>query len=520
LQTAFVRQHEIEDDTDLGPLSVLVVDDEAAIREALKAYLQHLGIDRIQTAENGRCALETMHHTHFDFLFMDLMMPEMGGMELLERLSRMGNPTSVVVMTGYPSMEKVISATRYGACDFLVKPFRLQDVSVSIQRTRRLHNLVRKNWILERELKAKREVERLNAQLERRIKEKSLLYDIIESLSKMNRSETLFEFIVKMASEACNAEGACFLIYEQDLLSMLLLTQYGLNGVKPGAKAILTPHPGGRYAIEDRFLKCCFGHLDCGPAFVDCVIRTKGLLSVPVKIRSQPFGVLVVARNKAKPPFSADDEFLVSFLAEKAALSVENMALYDHLKENLFATLGALVSAIEARDLYTQQHSARVTQLALKIARKLGCSQEQLRRLEASGPLHDIGKIGIDDHILKKPGKLTDEEFERIKTHPMIGVNIVTPLGLDEEELSVIRNHHERWDGKGYPDGISGNRIPRLARILAVADAFDAMNSNRAYRDALPFESCMKELRQNRGTQFDPEVLDATLPIIVSEPLQ
>jgi putative nucleotidyltransferase with HDIG domain len=514
LQTTFIRKHEVEEDSDLSPLSVLVVDDEASIRDALKAYLQHLGVYKIQTAEDGRRAMEAMAHSHFDFVFTDLMMPEIGGMELLENLSQKGTPTSVVVMTGYPSMEKVISATRYGACDFLVKPFRLQDVGVSIQRIRRLHTLVRKNWILERELEAKHEVERLNVQLERKIKEKSLLYDIIESLSEINRSEALFEFIVKKASEACSAEGACFLIYEQDLLSMLLLTHFGVNDVKPGAKVTLVPHPGGRYALEDRFLTSCFGPLNCGPAFVDCVTRTEGLMSVPLKIRGQPFGILVVARKQPKLPFNGDDEFLVSFLAEKAALSVENMALYDHLKENLFSTLGALVSAIEAKDLYTQQHSKRVTQLALKIAGRLGCSQEQIRRLEASGPLHDIGKIGIDDHILKKPGKLTDEEFEKIKTHPMIGVNIVTPLGLDEEELAVIRNHHERWDGMGYPDGIGGNHIPRLARILAVADTYDAMSSNRAYRDALPFESCIRELKQNRGTQFDPEVVDAALPII------
>ena len=123
LQTALIRQIEIEDDTDLSPLSVLVVDDETAIRETLKEYLQHLGVCRIQRAETGKRAIEAMHHTHFDFVFMDLMMPEMGGMELLERLSQMGIPTSVVVMTGYPSMEKVIHATRYGASDFLVKPF-------------------------------------------------------------------------------------------------------------------------------------------------------------------------------------------------------------------------------------------------------------------------------------------------------------------------------------------------------------------------------------------------------------
>lgn len=520
MQTALIRQIEIEDDTDLSPLSVLVVDDETAIRETLKDYLQHLGVCRIQTAENGKRAIEAMHHTHFDFVFMDLMMPEMGGMELIERLSQMGIPTSVVVMTGYPSMEKVIHATRYGASDFLVKPFRLQDVSVSIQRIRRLHHLVRKNWILEQELEAKREVERLNAQLERKIREKSLLYDIIESLSKLNRSEALFEFIVRKAAEACCAERACFLIYEQDLLSMLVLTKHGLNGVKAGASAVLVPHPEGGHALEARFLEKGFGLRDNGPIFVDRVVRREDLMSVPLKIRRHPFGVLLVAREQKKVPFTADDAFLMSFLAEKAALSVENIALYDHLKENLFATLGTLVSAIEAKDLYTQQHSERVTHLALKIARKLGCSQEQLRRLEASGPLHDIGKIGIDDHILKKPGKLTDEEFERIKTHPMIGVNIVTPLGLDEEELAIIRNHHERWDGRGYPDGIGGTHIPRLARILAVADAFDAMNSNRAYRDALPFESCMKELRQNRGTQFDPEVLDAAMPIFMGEPLQ
>ena len=149
--------------------------------------------------------------------------------------------------------------------------------------------------------------------------------------------------------------------------------------------------------------KTALGISDNGPIFVDRVVRREDLMSVPVKIRRHPFGVLLVAREQKKVPFTADDAFLMSFLAEKAALSVENIALYDHLKENLFATLGALVSAIEAKDLYTQQHSERVTHLALKIARKLGCSQDQLRRLEASGPLHDIGKIGIDDHILKKP---------------------------------------------------------------------------------------------------------------------
>jgi putative nucleotidyltransferase with HDIG domain len=196
------------------------------------------------------------------------------------------------------------------------------------------------------------------------------------------------------------------------------------------------------------------------------------------------------------------------------ALNVENMALYDNLKENLLATLGALVNAIEARDSYTQQHSERVTQFAIAIAQALGHSRENLRKIESAGLLHDIGKIGIDDSILKKPGKLTKEEFERIKAHPLIGVNIVLSLGLESDELSIIRNHHERWDGRGYPDGLRQQEIPLLARILAVADAFDAMNSSRAYRQALPFPVCLRELRENSGSQFDPQVVEAALSIL------
>ena len=176
----------------------------------------------------------------------------------------------------------------------------------------------------------------------------------------------------------------------------------------------------------------------------------------------------------------------------------------------------SLVSAIEAKDSYTQQHSSRVTEYALKIALKMGCMSDRLQKLKSSGPLHDIGKIGIKDSILNKKGLLTKEEFDQIKAHPLIGVNIVLPLGLNQEELTIIRNHHERWDGKGYPDGLSKNNIPRLARILAVADAFDAMNSSRAYRKALPFSVCCRELRDNSGTQFDPEVVEAALSIFAS----
>jgi putative nucleotidyltransferase with HDIG domain len=185
------------------------------------------------------------------------------------------------------------------------------------------------------------------------------------------------------------------------------------------------------------------------------------------------------------------------------------MALYENLRESLLATLHALVSAIEAKDSYTEQHSKRVTALAIDIARVMGRTSEEIESLRLCGALHDIGKIGIHDRILNKPGKLTEEEFAIIKRHPVIGDRIVHHLGLTPQERAIVRNHHERWDGKGYPDGLEGKATPLLARILAVADVFDAMTSDRTYRNAISPEITLDVLQKNRATQFDPEPLDA-----------
>jgi putative nucleotidyltransferase with HDIG domain len=175
-------------------------------------------------------------------------------------------------------------------------------------------------------------------------------------------------------------------------------------------------------------------------------------------------------------------------MARRAAFVIENVALYENIYENLFATLYAFVETIEARDPYTKQHSSRVAELALSVGKEMGVTHEELDVLNFSGHLHDIGKIGIRDGILLKPSRLTAEEYEIIKQHPIIGANIIGHLGLMSEEQKVIRHHHERWDGKGYPDGLKGEAIPYLARILAVADVYDAMASHRAYRARIPDE--------------------------------
>jgi putative nucleotidyltransferase with HDIG domain len=295
----------------------------------------------------------------------------------------------------------------------------------------------------------------------------------------------------------------------------MVLAQLGLQGLQAGTQAEVVTKEDGRLLLDPVFLHANFGSSNGNEVPLDSISSQHRLMGIPFRIRSEPFGLLLVADKKSEAHFDKEDQFILGFLVEKTAINIENIALYENLRESFKASLLSLVSAIEAKDAYTQQHSTRVTDYALKIARKMNCSLEELEQIDSTGPLHDIGKIGIQDNILNKAGKLNDDEYDLIRSHPLIGVNIVAPLGLSDTELSIIRNHHERWDGNGYPDGLKGEEIPLSARILAVADAFDAMNSNRAYRSALPMEVCLEELRKNSGTQFDPEVVEVAVSILV-----
>ena len=228
-----------------------------------------------------------------------------------------------------------------------------------------------------------------------------------------------------------------------------------------------------------------------------------------MKIRGKVFGVLMAAVREGDKRFTEKDLYYLSFMTQSAAHAIENLALYENIYQNLFATLYAFVNALEARDLYTRQHSSRVTGISLILGKRLGCTSEQLDILNFAGHLHDIGKIGIRDDILLKPGRLSKEEFEKIKEHPVIGANILEQMGLWENERMIIRCHHERFDGTGYPDGLKQTEIPFLARILSVADVYDAIASDRAYRKKMEESVILKIMSEGSGSQFDPDIIAA-----------
>ena len=192
----------------------------------------------------------------------------------------------------------------------------------------------------------------------------------------------------------------------------------------------------------------------------------------------------------------------------------ELLVAHEELKEANIAAMKALIMSEEARDTYTSGHSRRVTEYALAIAKKMGLDHGERKHIEYAGYLHDIGKIGISDAILNKAGRLNDEEWQVIKKHPDTALEILNPLKFLPEEKIIIKHHHERYDGAGYPDGLKGEETPLGARIMAVADSFDAMNSKRPYREALPKDTIISELEKARGTQLDPKIVDLFLDML------
>ena len=227
-------------------------------------------------------------------------------------------------------------------------------------------------------------------------------------------------------------------------------------------------------------------------------------------------GVLHLDRGPLQAPFTEEDLFFADAVAARASIGIESAMLIEEQRSQFLQTLNTLARAVEARDQYTGSHTQRVTEYASQLARQMGLSTEERELIRVGTPLHDIGKIGISDAVLRKPGKLTDAEFEEMKSHPVKGVAILENFNALRPILPIVRSHHERWDGHGYPDGLAGENIPLIARVVAVADTFDALTSDRCYRHGMPCALAFDEIGHNAGTQFDADCVRAFLAIRAS----
>jgi putative nucleotidyltransferase with HDIG domain len=476
------------------------------------------------TATNGAEAMGIIEKHKIDCCFTDINMPVMNGIDLAENIRLHDNTMPVIVMTGYPSLENTIQTIKNGVVDFLIKPVNLKQMELCMQRVLRQRGLFIENVLLKEEVRSKERLEELNQELIYKVEELNILNKILGSFTSMASSADVFYRAVDVALAITHADHTSFHIINESVQRPFNVASATMSGNAQRAEdsqlpiaadsksisRIAGPDPA---ALVNLIMEVVTDEL---PLIISQNNGARGLpanllsvMLVPLKIRDKVFGVLTAGIREGDKRFSEKDLYYLSFVAQSAAQSIENLALYENIYENLFATLYAFVNAVEARDLYTRQHSNRVTGISLLIGKQLGCSSEELDILNFAGHLHDIGKIGIRDDILLKPGRLTDEEFEKIKQHPAIGANILEHMGMWDKERQIIRCHHERFDGNGYPDGLEGNQIPLLARILSVADVYDAMASDRAYRKRMEEQIILKVIHEGAGSQFDPSVVSA-----------
>jgi len=231
------------------------------------------------------------------------------------------------------------------------------------------------------------------------------------------------------------------------------------------------------------------------------------LICYPLFVKDEGVGVLIIA-SKRPSAFSPEDISTIENISAQISVALENSRLFTDLRELFIGTITALSEAIDAKSPWTRRHSERVTEYALIIGKAMGMDERELEDLRIAGLLHDIGKIGIYDALLEKPGRLTDEEFEVVKAHPEESARLLSSIRQLRHIIPWIRHHHERWDGKGYPEGLKGEDIPIHSRILAVADTFDSMTADRPYRRTPGREKAIEELKRCSGTQFDPKVVE------------
>ncbi len=399
--------------------------------------------------------------------------------------------------------------------------------------------LVAEKAKIETEQRHQKELEAVNLQLVKRVKEvedannqiamlirdlaqkNSELEKVVERLTTVNHignilnslldQENAMEVIVRTMAKTMNARICSLMMINEETGDLEVAYSVGLEGVKL-RKVKLGEGISGYAAKEGKPLLVT--NIETDPRFNlpnDPQYTTTSLIAAPLFIKGKVIGILNINNKNNGDQFTHDDLSLLTTVAGQAAIAVENSNLYRDIRSSYFDTVRALVNALEAKDKYSKGHSERVTLLAMMIADEMGLSEERKQALQHAGVLHDIGKIGISASILNKAGKLTGEEYDVIKDHPLIGEKILDPISFLKDVKVIVGQHHERFDGKGYPHQRMGSELSTEAKILAVADTFDALTSDRPYRKALPFDDAVAEIKRCASSQFDPDVVDVFL---------
>jgi putative nucleotidyltransferase with HDIG domain len=357
-----------------------------------------------------------------------------------------------------------------------------------------------------------REIRDLSLNLSTTYEEISLIYRLTQNLKLTSKDEELANLALEWLADVLPVEALAIQLIPSENAAAI--------GRDARTQPLLLTH--GRCPISNDELSDIIAEHKLEPGQRPLIInRTTNstdawnwpevhqLIVVSLCEGSNCFGWLVAVNHLGRGEFGTVEASLLSSVAAILGIHSGNADLYQQQREFFAGVVRALTSAIDAKDPYTCGHSDRVARVSVRLAEELGCDRKQVDTIYLSGLLHDVGKIGIDDNVLRKPGKLTEAEFEHIKTHAEIGHKILSDIKQLDEVLPVVLHHHEQWNGKGYPRGLAGDDIPVLARIVAVADSFDAMGSDRPYRQGMADEKLDSIMRDGAGQQWDAKVIEA-----------
>lgn len=478
----------------MSGLRILIVDDEPNIRSLCSLILTRAGYT-VDGASDGLAALERVRNVSYELVLLDINMPRMGGLELLKNLREMKIDLAAVILTSFGNTENAISSLRLEVKDFLLKPFDKDELLRVVGKAIEGKKLARERIRLEVLLP---------------------LFEVSRELLTEMDLQRLLKKIIHVVTGETHAAHAAIMLFNpetgrftsQDESDFPMLDLYTL--------LVQRVVRGGHPIILSRDV----AHLDDTVGKIMQARDVSAIISMPILSKRRIIGVLNACKQKGSS-FDESDLELVSVLCSQAGIAIENARLFEEVKQKTdelrgahFDSIRALAEALESKDAYTRGHSDRALKYAVAVGRRLELTLDRIEHLKYTAILHDIGKIGIPDVILNKPAKLTEEEYSIMKTHPEKGADIIRQIKYLEPVVPLVLSHQERYDGRGYPLGLKGDRIPLESRIVAVLDAYDAMTSDRIYRRAPGKEQAIQELKQNAGTQFDANVVGAFLEVL------
>ncbi|MDH5662396.1 MAG: HD domain-containing protein [Elusimicrobiota bacterium] len=361
----------------------------------------------------------------------------------------------------------------------------------------------------------------LSRKVKQRTKALSFLYRIERDVSNKLKMEDVLKVIVEKVSSILNVQTCSILLTDDTTGKLSIECAKGLDEkILKDTELEVGENISGWVVKHNRPI--LVKNIEKDTRFAkrsEEKYYNKSLMSVPLATKDKVIGVINVNNKKSRRIFNQEDFRLLKQMAAQVAIVIENARLYKSLSDLYMRTIMTLAATIDARDHYTRRHSVMVAKYAVAIAEAMRLPAERVELIRQASHLHDIGKIGVHDFILLKPDKLTDEEWEEIKLHSVKGAEILAPLVVFlNGVIDMVRQHHERYDGKGYPDHYKEGKIDIGARIMAVADSFDAMLSERPYRKAYSKKRAIEELRENSGTQFDPKIVETFLKVLNKEP--